>query len=81
MSFDLDSDEVLERRLQQLEHRFRRAQNALAGARASYGSLREMPGATALQLHLALQRVQRAQAQLAELQRAIELVEDRGNAA
>ncbi len=36
MSFQMESDiDLAERRMQRLEHRFRRAQNALAGARRS----------------------------------------------
>jgi hypothetical protein len=45
MPFDLETDDVAQRRLQRLEHRYCRAQNALAGTRAAYASLREMPGA------------------------------------
>jgi hypothetical protein len=76
MSLDLQSgDDVAERRLQRLEHRFRRAQNALAGARAIYGALREMPSAKAHQLQHALLQVQQAQQYLVDLQHAIELAE------
>ena len=82
MSVDPHPDfDVFERRLQRLEHRFRRAQIALAGARATYGSLCELPSATALQVHLALQQVQRAQRALADLQREIELAQDQDHAA
>ncbi|MGC2461730.1 MAG: hypothetical protein WA446_12285 [Steroidobacteraceae bacterium] len=76
MSFDLEfDDDLAQRRLQRLEHRYRRAQNALAGARAVYGSLRELPGASALQVHRALQQVERAQRQLADIQFDIETAE------
>ena len=77
MSFDFEPDDDLaQRRLQRLEHRYRRAQNTLAGAQAVYGSLREMPGVNDLKLQQALKQVERAQQQLVDLQMAIELVED-----
>jgi chromosome segregation ATPase len=76
MSFDLElEDDLAQRRLQRLEHRYRRAQNVLAGARANYGSLREVRGVSELQLHQALRRVERAQQELADIQGAIELLE------
>jgi hypothetical protein len=76
MSLDMQSgDDVAERRLQRLEHRFRRAQNALADARAIYRALREMPSAKAHQLQHALLQVQQAQQYLVDLQYAIELAE------
>jgi hypothetical protein len=76
MSFDLElDDDLAQRRLQRLEHRYRRAQNALAAARAIYGSLREMPNARAHQLHQALLQVQQAQRYVVDLQSAIELAE------
>ena len=76
MSFDLEFDDDLAlRRLQRLEHRYRRAQNVLAGARAAYGSLRELPGASESQLHQALLQVERAQRSLADIQFDIELAE------
>ena len=78
MSFDMESDDdFARRRLQRLEHRYRRAQNVLAGARAAYGSLRELPGAGELQLRQALQRVERAQELLTDIQTTIEFWEDR----
>jgi len=82
MAFDLEyDDDFAQRRLQRLEHRYRRAQNVLAGARAVYGSLRELSGTTDLQLQQALQQVERAQRQLADIQSAIELAEDQQSAA
>jgi hypothetical protein len=74
-------DEFAQRRLQRLEHRYRRVQNALAGAGAVYESLRELPDVSELQLRLALQRVERAQQDLLEIQRAIERCEDEHDAA
>ena len=78
MQFD---DDLAQRRLQRLEHRYRRAQNALAGAGAVYESLREVPGASELQLRQALERAERAQQVLLQIQRAIELFEDEHDAA
>lgn len=76
MSFDLEfDDDLAQRRLQRLEHRYRRAQNVLAGARAVYGSLRELPATSESQLHQALQQVERAQRNLADLQFDIEVAE------
>jgi hypothetical protein len=76
VSFDLEfDDDLAQRRLQRLEHRFRRAQNVLAGARAAYGSLRELPVASESQLHQALLQVERAQRNLADIQFDIELAE------
>jgi hypothetical protein len=63
--------------LQRLEYRHRRAQNALAGARAHYGALHESPEATATQLHLALRQIEEAQRYLVDLQSAIEFAEER----
>lgn len=76
MSFDMEFDDDLEqRRLQRLEHRLRRAKNVLAGARSVYGSLRESPGASALQVHQALLQVERAQRHLLDIQFDLELAE------
>lgn len=76
MSFDLElEDDLAQRRLQRLEHRYRRAHNVLAGARANYGSLREVRGVGEIQLQQALRRVERAQQELAAVESAIELVQ------
>lgn len=80
MSFDLEfDDDLAQRRLQRLEHRYRRAQNVLAGARALYGNLRELPAASESQLHQALLQVERAQRNLADIQFDIELAEAQGS--
>ncbi len=77
MSFDVTLDgSVGERRMERLQNRYRRAQNALAGARAVYAALREAPGARSHQLHQAWLQVQQAQLYLADLQAAIELEEE-----
>lgn len=79
MPFDLEAeadDDIAQRRLQRLEHRYRRAQNTLAGAQAVYGSLREMPGVSELKLQQALRQLERARRQLVDLQTAIELAEE-----
>lgn len=76
MSLDLEmNDDLAQRRLQRLEHRYRRAQDVLTGARANYGSLGQVRGVSEVKLRQALQRVERAQQELADIQRAIELVE------
>jgi hypothetical protein len=81
MRFDLQPEEdIAQRRLQRLEHRYRRAHNALAGARAVHASLRELPGVSALKLKQALELVERAQRHLADLQDAIDLAEDQDQA-
>jgi hypothetical protein len=74
-------DDVSQRRLQRLEHRYRRAQNALTGASAVYESLREVPGASELQLRQAAERFELAQQVVLDIQRAIELYEDQHDAA
>jgi hypothetical protein len=74
MSFDLDfDDDLAQRRLKRLENRLWCAQTALASARTYYGSLRELPTANALQLHYALQQVERAQRDLTDIQLDLEL--------
>lgn len=76
VSFEMEFDDDLEQcRLQRLEHRFRRAQNALAGARAVYGALRELPSASETKVHQALQQVQRSQRHLANVQFDLEIAE------
>ena len=77
MSNELQShDDFMQRRLQRLELRHRRAHFVLAGARAAYESLRELPGADELRLRQALQRIERAQEQLVDIQSTIEYLED-----
>jgi chromosome segregation ATPase len=70
-----DQDQI-QRRLQRLEHRYRRLGNLLASAQAAYASLSELPGAHSQQLDLALQRVQRTQRELLSVQNAIDGCED-----
>ena len=60
---------------QRLEYRYRRAQNALAGARAHYGSLHESAEATATQLYLAQRQINEVQRYLLDLQSAIEVAD------
>ena len=57
--------------LQRLEYRVRRAQSALACARAYYGSLYESSEATATQLHLALRQIEETERYLLDLQSAV----------
>jgi hypothetical protein len=74
MSFDLEfDDDLAQRRLKRLQHRYWRAQTALANAGAYYGSLRELPTASALQLHHASQQVERAQGELTDIQFDLDL--------
>ena len=74
-------DEYMQRRLERLELRLRRARFILAGAQAAHQSLREMPAAGELPLRQALQRVEQAQEQLVDIQSAIEFLEDQADVA
>lgn len=77
MTHDLPGkDEYMQRRLERLELRLRRARFVLAGAQAAYQALRETPAAGGLQLRQALQRVEQAQEQLVDIQSAVEFLED-----
>jgi chromosome segregation ATPase len=82
MTRDLQTkDDYLQRRLERLELRHRRARFVLAGAQAVYESLRETPGAGELQLRQALQRIEQAQEQLVDIQSTIEFLEDQEHVA
>jgi hypothetical protein len=72
VAIDRDPDGA-ELRLQRLEYRYRRAQNALTGARALYGTLRQSPESTATQLHHALRQIAEVQLYLGDLESAIDL--------
>jgi len=76
-----DLEDFTERRLQRLELRYRRAHLVLAGARAVYESLREMPRCDAVRLEQARQRLERAQQQISDIQHTIEGLEDRQDVA
>lgn len=67
---------VGERRLQRLEDRYRRAEFAVAAARARYSTLRETAGATTTQLLYAQRCVDEAHRYLTDLQTAIEYTEE-----
>jgi hypothetical protein len=69
-------DDLSERRLRRLELRYRSAQMALAETRAVIASLEEIPETTDLQRQQAQQRVQRANRQIVDIQKAIDLLED-----
>jgi multidrug resistance efflux pump len=69
-------EEHAEQALRQLEHRYRASLNRLTSARASYQSLSELTDADENEVRGSLLRVQRLQAQLAEVQTAMELIED-----
>lgn len=62
-------EDVIQRQLQRLEHRYRRAQTSLAAARADYAALTQLESASQLQVHQASTRVERAQRALSELLR------------
>jgi hypothetical protein len=68
--------EVAERRLQRLEDRYRRAQLAVAAAKARYRTLSETSAATPTQLLYAQRCVDEAHRYLIDLQTAIEYTED-----
>jgi chromosome segregation ATPase len=70
------NDDYLQRRLERLDLRYRRARFILTGAQAAYASLRERPGAAELQLRQAWQRVEQAQEHLVDIQSTIEFLED-----
>jgi hypothetical protein len=76
MSFEMEfDDDLAQRRLQRLEHRYRRAQNALAGARAEYGSLCQPSAASESRLHRALQKVERAAHLVADIRFDMDFLE------
>jgi len=82
MSRDLPGhDDYMQRRLERLELRLRRARFILAGAQAAYQSLREMPAASELQRRQAQYRLEQAQEQLVDIQSTIEFLEDQTNVA
>jgi chromosome segregation ATPase len=76
MPFEMEfDDDLAQRRLQRLEHRYRRAQNALAAARAEYGSLCQPSAASESRLHRALQKVERAERLMADIRFDMEFLE------
>jgi hypothetical protein len=82
MTRDLPTrDDFVQRRLERLQLRLRRARFILAGARAAHESLRAMPAASELPLRHAVQRVEQAQEQLLDIQSTIEFLEDQEHVA
>jgi hypothetical protein len=76
MSFEMEfDDDLAQRRLQRLELRFHRAQNALAAARAEYGLLCQPSVASDSRVHQALKKVERAERQVADIRFDIEFIE------
>jgi hypothetical protein len=76
MSFEMEfDDDLAQRRLQRLEHRFHHAQNALAAARAEYGLLRHPCIASEVRVHQALQKLERAERLVADIRFDIEFLE------
>jgi hypothetical protein len=78
MAFALElGNDHTSRQLRALEIRYRRMLTSLTAARASYASLQEIEGSDVALLAQAQRRIQHCQQQLADLQTAIETVEDR----
>jgi hypothetical protein len=76
MPFEMEfDDDLAQRRLQRLEHRYRRAQHALAAARAEYGSLCQPSAASEIRLYHALQKVERAERLVADIRFDMEFLE------
>lgn len=76
MPFEMEfDDDLAQRRLQRLEHRFRRAQNALAAARAEYGALCQPSPASEIRLYRALQNVERAERFVADIRFDMDILE------
>ncbi|HVO07393.1 MAG TPA: hypothetical protein VMT83_11445 [Burkholderiaceae bacterium] len=63
-------------RVQQLERRYRRVQNALTSATASHEALRELPASSERQLERARLQVQTLQRQLAQVLESLERAEE-----
>lgn len=67
---------LTEQRLAALEIRYRKSLNALDSARASYASICDTVKTDELEVRRALARVQHLQGQIADLQMAMEVLED-----
>jgi uncharacterized coiled-coil protein SlyX len=67
---------LTEQRMAALELRHRKALAALTAARESYASVCDAPRIDELEMRRALARVQHLQGQIADLQVAMELLED-----
>jgi F0F1-type ATP synthase membrane subunit b/b' len=65
-----------ESRLQQLERRYRRIQDALTSASASHEALRESPGSSERQLERTRLQVQTLQRQLSQVLESLERAEE-----
>jgi hypothetical protein len=77
MDFATWTDSTLtQQRLAALELRHRKALADLTGARASYSSVSDAARVDELEMRRALARVQHLQGQIADLQMAIEVLED-----
>ena len=76
MSFEMEfDDDLAQRRLQRLEHRYHHAQNALAAARAECGLLCQPSIASELRVHQALRQVERAERLVADIRFDIEFLQ------
>lgn len=67
---------LTEQRLAALEIRYRKSLHALDSARASYASICDTVKTDELEVRRALARVQHLQGQIADLQMAMEVLED-----
>lgn len=78
MGFELEqpADDYAQRRLEQLELRFRRAQLVLASSQVQYQAMRHAHGVCQTELTQALNRVRRAREQLSDILSTIEFLED-----
>jgi hypothetical protein len=82
MGLDLESDDdYLQRRMQNLESRYRRAQFIFNGAQMQYRTLRETRGVSAGQLIQSTYRIRRAREQLEDILSTIEFLEDQNYSA
>jgi hypothetical protein len=77
MGLDLEQeDRYAQRRMEYVEHRYRRAQFILADVHTQYQTLLNTYGATPAQLAQAGYRVRRAQEQLEDILSTLEFLED-----
>jgi hypothetical protein len=77
MGLDLNSDDdYLQRRMQHLECRYRRAQFIFRGAQMQYRTLRETRGVSVGELIQSTYRIRRVREQLEDILSTIEFLED-----
>jgi|HubBroStandDraft_4_1064222.scaffolds.fasta_scaffold292909_2 chromosome segregation ATPase len=77
MGFELEhDDDYAQRRLEQLELHYRRAQSNLDAMQLRYHSLRNVPGVSRSELTQSINHLRRARAQLEDILSTIEFLED-----